>query len=134
METFPRIFLKMLFLLLGFLSRIFLVYKNGNAFFYVMIFYIIFIDKFSAHPKIRAFIGHGGLLGTQEAIYHAVPMIVIPFFVEQDYQASRAHERQTAISLEISELTEEKLLNAILELLNNKKYSKLIKTTTKFNQ
>lgn len=78
--------------------------------------------SFLAHPKIKAFIGHGGVLGTQEAIYHAVPMIVIPFFSDQDYQAARAHQRETAIALEIRELTEEKLLTAILQVLNNPKY------------
>lgn len=42
-----------------------------------------------AHPKVRAFISHGGLLSTQEAVYHGVPMIVFPIFAEQDYNAQR---------------------------------------------
>ncbi|XP_035701123.1 UDP-glucuronosyltransferase 2B15 isoform X2 [Folsomia candida] len=79
-----------------------------------------------AHPKIRAFIGHGGLLGTHEAIFHAVPMIILPLFAEQDFQASRAHFRETAIALEISELTEDILLHAILEILNNKKQVEIV--------
>ncbi|OXA44491.1 UDP-glucuronosyltransferase 2A3 [Folsomia candida] len=85
-----------------------------------------------AHPKIKAFIGHGGVLGTQEAIYHAVPMIVIPFFSDQDYQAARAHQRETAIALEIRELTEEKLLTAILQVLNNPKYKENTARISKF--
>jgi UDP:flavonoid glycosyltransferase YjiC (YdhE family) len=48
-------------------------------------------------------------------------MIVIPLFVEQDYQATRAHGRETAIALEISELTEEKLTSAILSVITNPK-------------
>jgi glucuronosyltransferase len=79
--------------------------------------------NFEAHPKIRAFISHGGLLGTQEAVYHGVPMIVIPIFAEQDFNAMRTVERGTGISLELSELTEQKLESGIREVLNNKKYA-----------
>ncbi|XP_021955947.1 UDP-glucuronosyltransferase 2B20-like [Folsomia candida] len=85
-----------------------------------------------AHPKIRAFIGHGGLLSTQEAIFHGVPMIIVPLFAEQDYQAVRANDRETAIALEIAELTEEKLLNAILEVTSNPKYKTNTMRLSKF--
>ncbi len=33
------------------------------------------------HPKCKGFITHGGLLSMQEAVVHAVPMIVFPIFV-----------------------------------------------------
>lgn len=48
-------------------------------------------------------------------------MIIVPLFAEQDYQAVRANDRETAIALEIAELTEEKLLKAILEVTSNPK-------------
>ncbi len=54
-------------------------------------------------------------------VYFGVPVILFPLFAEQDFQAVRGHERETAIALEISELTEDKLFNAIHEILNNKK-------------
>lgn len=36
-----------------------------------------------AHRNVKLFIQHGGVFGMQEAIYHAVPMLIFPFFGDQ---------------------------------------------------
>jgi glucuronosyltransferase len=65
---------------------------------------------------------HGGLLGIQEAIYHGVPLILLPIFAEQDYNAARVHNRGHGIKLEITTLTTGVLTTAIRELLENRSY------------
>ncbi|KAI7815543.1 UDP-glucuronosyltransferase [Rhyzopertha dominica] len=35
------------------------------------------------HPKVKLFVTHGGLMGTQEAVYCGVPTIGIPIFADQ---------------------------------------------------
>jgi glucuronosyltransferase len=76
----------------------------------------------TGHPKIRGFIFQGGKPSTQEAIFHAVPMIVFPIFADQDFNANRINEVGAGISMEIGELTEKSLSNAISSVLNNERY------------
>jgi glucuronosyltransferase len=37
----------------------------------------------TGHEKARLFISHGGLLGTQETIYHGVPILGLPLGRDQ---------------------------------------------------
>jgi len=35
------------------------------------------------HPATRAFLTHGGIHSLYEAVYHAVPMVVVPIGADQ---------------------------------------------------
>ena len=41
------------------------------------------------HPKVCLFITHGGNNGQFEALYHGVPMLVMPFYSDQFYNVKR---------------------------------------------
>ncbi|CAL8107600.1 unnamed protein product [Orchesella dallaii] len=77
-----------------------------------------------AHPKIRGFITHGGLLSMHESIFHQVPMIVFPVFAEQDYNGERLQRTGRGLTLEITSFTQEQLEDAINKLLYDDRYKK----------
>jgi glucuronosyltransferase len=76
----------------------------------------------AAHPKILGFVTHGGIYGIQESICHSVPLIVFPFFAEQDYNAVKIGSRGYGIPLDYTKVTEESFGNAIHEIIYNRKY------------
>ncbi|CAL8144007.1 unnamed protein product [Orchesella dallaii] len=83
------------------------------------------------HPKIRAFITHSGLGGVNEAIFSSVPLICFPVFAEQDYNANLVEQKEFGIKMEIVDLTENELENAILKILGDNKYTENMKKITK---
>ncbi|XP_072051749.1 UDP-glucuronosyltransferase 2B1-like [Amphiura filiformis] len=79
------------------------------------------------HPKARLYIAHGGLNGIYEAIYHAVPMVVIPLMmVDQKENANRVANKGMGIHLDRSKLTEEVFMDAVTKVLNDTKYQETI--------
>ncbi|KAL7302509.1 hypothetical protein TKK_0005151 [Trichogramma kaykai] len=76
------------------------------------------------HKNIRAFITHGGLMGTMEAIYNAVPMIGFPLFSDQYMNVDLYKRKGVAIKLEWSNITRESFEFALFEVLNNPLYKK----------
>ncbi|CAL8144005.1 unnamed protein product [Orchesella dallaii] len=83
------------------------------------------------HPKIRAFITHSGLGGVTEAIFSSVPLICFPIFAEQDYNANLVEQKEFGIKMEIVDLNENELENAILRILGEKKFAENMKKITK---
>ncbi|CAG7697011.1 unnamed protein product [Allacma fusca] len=75
------------------------------------------------HPNLRAFISHAGLNSLSEATYHGVPVILIPLFVDQDYNAYRIEATEIGIRLEMRTLNSKILITSLNQVLNNPKYS-----------
>ncbi|RZB40113.1 2-hydroxyacylsphingosine 1-beta-galactosyltransferase-like, partial [Asbolus verrucosus] len=75
-----------------------------------------------AHPNVKLFITHGGLLSTTETIYHGVPILAIPIFGDQKLNAKIAINNGFGLSVPYSEISEETLTRNINEILNNPKY------------
>jgi UDP:flavonoid glycosyltransferase YjiC (YdhE family) len=80
-------------------------------------------DDILAHPKVKVFITHGGLLSGTEAIYNGKPLIVIPIFGDQKLNAARSVLNGFGVRVDYNNLTEESLSWGLNEILNNKKYS-----------
>ena len=74
-----------------------------------------------AHPNVKLFITHGGLLSTIETIYHGVPVLAIPIAGDQKLNAERIVNQGFGLKLRFADLTEELLLQTINELLTNSK-------------
>nr|XP_036672845.1 UDP-glycosyltransferase UGT5 [Drosophila suzukii] len=75
-----------------------------------------------AHPNVRVFIAHGGLFGLQEAVYHAVPVIGMPFFFDQALNIKAGQAAGFAIGLDYRTISEDLLKSALNELLTNRKF------------
>ncbi|KAG8225142.1 UDP-glycosyltransferase [Ladona fulva] len=75
-----------------------------------------------AHPNVKLFITHGGLLSMQEAVTRGVPLIGIPFFGDQYYNLARAAELQIGVKLDALNITRESLLEAMRKVLENPMY------------
>ncbi|CAL8088550.1 unnamed protein product [Orchesella dallaii] len=74
------------------------------------------------HPNIRLFITHGGLLSTEEAVYHGVPVLGMPVFVDQDANMHQAEMLGFGIKGEILDLTQDKLEPLIRRILEDPRY------------
>uniref|UniRef100_A0AAR5NYV6 UDP-glucuronosyltransferase n=2 Tax=Dendroctonus ponderosae TaxID=77166 RepID=A0AAR5NYV6_DENPD len=86
-----------------------------------------------AHPNIKLFITHGGLLSTTETVYHGVPILALPVFGDQSSNADRAVYNGYGLKLHYNDpnFSEELLEKLILELLNNPKYRKNVQEKSK---
>ena len=71
------------------------------------------------HPNAKVFITHGGLLGFQEAIYHSVPMLLLPFGNDQRANAAKARREGLGLKLDWHQINEQKIINAINQLTND---------------
>jgi glucuronosyltransferase len=74
------------------------------------------------HPKIRAFVAHGGIFGIQEALYHGVPVLGLPVFFDQFANMAKAEERGFAKTLNLEKITSDYLVASITDIINNKSY------------
>lgn len=75
------------------------------------------------HPKTRLLITHGGLLSLQEALYHGVPVVGIPFFADQPGNVARLGELGIGEMLLFNNITADNVYNIINKILTDPSYS-----------
>ncbi|XP_073820836.1 UDP-glycosyltransferase family 36 member A1 [Musca autumnalis] len=75
------------------------------------------------HPKIKLFWGHGGLLGTTEAVYCGKPMILTPIYGDQFVNAFAAQNRKIGRILNFEDISENNLDIVLQEILQDVSYN-----------
>jgi len=70
-----------------------------------------------AHPNLRVFVTHGGLLSLQEALYHKTPLVGIPLGNDQKPNLLRAEARGYAVLLDWANLSADLMLQGIQKAL-----------------
>ncbi|USK74308.1 macrolide family glycosyltransferase [Peribacillus frigoritolerans] len=69
-----------------------------------------------------AFITHGGMNSTSEALYYEVPLVVIPQTSDQPLIANRLEELQAGFRIDSHEVSIEKLQESVRQVLSNPAY------------
>ncbi|XP_028130310.1 UDP-glycosyltransferase UGT5-like isoform X4 [Diabrotica virgifera virgifera] len=72
------------------------------------------------HPNVKLFISHGGMLGTMEAVYCGVPILVMPQFGDQFSNAVALEANGGGIMLRTSDVTEESAYRSIRQAIKMK--------------
>uniref|UniRef100_A0AAG5D7U9 UDP-glucuronosyltransferase n=1 Tax=Anopheles atroparvus TaxID=41427 RepID=A0AAG5D7U9_ANOAO len=75
-----------------------------------------------AQPKVRLFITHSGLLSTQEAIWHGVPVIGFPVFADQFKNINYCVSKGVGKRLSIEHLNTKELVETIQEIMTKESY------------
>ncbi|XP_052895913.1 uncharacterized protein LOC128303099 [Anopheles moucheti] len=80
-----------------------------------------------AHPHIKGFMTHGGLLSTHEATWHGVPMIGFPVIADQYRNLAKSIRAGVAEKVSLWELSADKIRNTVLKVLESPQYREAIK-------
>jgi UDP:flavonoid glycosyltransferase YjiC (YdhE family) len=75
----------------------------------------------TAHPNVCLFITHAGMLSSQEAIYHGVPVVGIPFLADQFSNIIKLATRGAGVELVYNTLSKQSILEAVHTVLGNQR-------------
>ena len=81
-----------------------------------------------AHPNLKVFVTHGGLLSTQEALFHGVPLVGLPISNDQKPNLMRAERHGYAKMLDLQSITKEDLVSAIRKAMTDEGMKTAMKT------
>lgn len=73
------------------------------------------------HPIVKLFISHGDISGVYEAVDAGVPVLGFPFSYDQPRNIDNLVNAGMALSMDLLSVTEETLLNAVLQIVNDGK-------------
>ncbi|CAG7716695.1 unnamed protein product, partial [Allacma fusca] len=76
------------------------------------------------HTKCKGFVTQGGQMSVQQAAFHGVPMIVVPVWADQPFNAKSQAYNGNGIHLDLEDITRASFSHSIREILDNPKYSR----------
>lgn len=80
-----------------------------------------------SNNKVKVFVTHAGLNSIIETSYYGIPVVSIPIFADQVFNAKMAENNEFGITVFLSTLTSDSLIKAITEINETPKYLKNIK-------
>ena len=83
-----------------------------------LIIYTMCLTIFTAHKNVKVLWSHTGRLSTQEAVWHGVPVIGMPFYMDQRRNIQELVSKGAGVHLDFETLTTETILLAFDEILN----------------
>jgi len=75
------------------------------------------------HPKVNAFLSHGGFNGVNEAAYHGVPVVGFPLFADQFDNIARLQYRGMGVTVDSKKFTPDSLVDDINKVLNTPSFA-----------
>ncbi|KAK7491881.1 hypothetical protein BaRGS_00016900 [Batillaria attramentaria] len=82
------------------------------------------------HPNTKVFVSHCGKNGQYEALFHAVPVVATPMFVDQPYNAERMRVKSMAETVDLKTVTEDAFKSAIMTVATDPRYKQAISTAS----
>ncbi|XP_072550959.1 UDP-glucuronosyltransferase 2C1-like isoform X2 [Salminus brasiliensis] len=86
------------------------------------------------HPKIRAFVAHGGTNGVQEALFHGVPVVGLPLYFDQYDNLLRLRDRGGAKLLSLGTLDRNVFLESLQDVLHDPAYRENMQRLSKLHR
>ncbi len=83
------------------------------------------------HPNVKLFVTHGGQNGQLEALYHGVPMVVMPFAADQWNNGQRVMHKGYGEMVDPRDFTEDELYETVKNVANNPWYRENIQRCSK---
>jgi len=77
-----------------------------------------------AHPAVRAFVSHCGMNSVSESLYRGKPLLCLPIFGDQHYNAARVVDLGAGIRLHKTQFDSTQVHHKTEELLNDARFSK----------
>lgn len=68
---------------------------------------------------MKAFVTHGGLLSTTEAMFYGVPIVGIPLLGDQHINMKQVQDAGWGILLDFDDINEDTVYEAIAEVIND---------------